>query len=552
MKKLAVFLFVSVAIFCAVPAFAGTDVICSYRDYAVVSLGPGDPGRLLEERYGVVEGTSDNGRLDYLRRCFDYNGSVKLLGASEPNAFALSDGRVYFTKGIMKYNNSALADVMGHELTHIYKKHGQKRVGRSLDGALFGAVFMKLIGGNVGTGTLAGFELDSAHNSRKDEYEADKLGHQLATRAMVNDASYDPYAFVRMLEDFGRLRPGSTDIISKNLASHPPAQNRAQRLTAQNRELQQAPLKTAGAVGPMLVVVEDRLSGGQSGFYIFTTRRIWPSYDDPTAKMYPAVVEHLVKQGFDVVDEVALGGFLAGYDGGYELNDLLTVAEKTGATHLLVVALVEDKTVSTGSVEVRSGRFGRRTVEGEFAQRTIKVTARLTEVKSWLAVWSTSKLASENALFGSYSDFGFLNGVRVEYGVARPKAVDGAAKKIAEALRADIRPPGQPLGFQVGVKPPGDSRAADPGSIGEPPVIAPNAVEEEYELPVGNHNAAKVGARGVLFEDLDDDGYLGNSDPAVAVTEVVRVENGKVYFKVVKTLPGFDFLDKKRKWMVAL
>src|SRR5262245_6857806 len=100
-----------------------------------------DIGRQMEQEYGVVsrnteEGKRLNEQLDSIvKRMTDAIGfnvkSHTLLGGRDAkrdqviNAFALPDGRIYVTLGIMraaqegKHPEAAIGFVVGHEVTHV-------------------------------------------------------------------------------------------------------------------------------------------------------------------------------------------------------------------------------------------------------------------------------------------------------------------------------------------------------------------------------------------------------------------------------------------------
>ncbi len=56
----------------------------------------------------------------------DFPISFYLADMAEPNAFALPGGQIFVTRGMMELglNDDALAALLGHEITHVVKKHG--------------------------------------------------------------------------------------------------------------------------------------------------------------------------------------------------------------------------------------------------------------------------------------------------------------------------------------------------------------------------------------------------------------------------------------------
>jgi beta-barrel assembly-enhancing protease len=117
------------------------------------------------------------------------------------NAFAAPGGYVIVTRGMMRQlrSEAELAAVLGHEIAHVVQKHHLKALRKSAVVNLLGAgvaaasaearhaeLAQKLIGP---TKTLYARGLDKA-----DEFEADRMGVVLATRA-----GYDPYSLPAVL-----------------------------------------------------------------------------------------------------------------------------------------------------------------------------------------------------------------------------------------------------------------------------------------------------------------------------------------------------------------
>jgi predicted Zn-dependent protease len=212
-----------------------------------------DIGRTMEREYGVVgtdsrEGRRFNAMLDDVvakivrsvnRRQggdFQLAGAAILGGRAEKtdkvvNAFALPDGRIYVTLGLMRLIQGSataedeLAFVVGHEVTHVAEHHSASQAKKTLPinilaGILGAATKNRTIGTIAGVGAAA----YGAKFSRKDEYEADEGG-----LIAMNDAGYDPDAAVTMLERLGKLSSGSGGL-NKWFASHPASESRVERV----------------------------------------------------------------------------------------------------------------------------------------------------------------------------------------------------------------------------------------------------------------------------------------------------------------------------------
>ena len=128
-------------------------------------------------------------------KLFDYK--FHLVYDESPNAFALPDGYVYVTSGMIPLleNEDELACIMGHEIIHSNNRHSIKKLERKIPfivleipGLLVG--MLDKVAGDVIEGPAKITDAYvSASYSRKLETEADDLGIILATKA-----GYDPNA----------------------------------------------------------------------------------------------------------------------------------------------------------------------------------------------------------------------------------------------------------------------------------------------------------------------------------------------------------------------
>lgn len=148
------------------------------------------------------------------------------------NAFALPGGYVFITRGLLRVlgTEAELASVLGHEIGHVTMKHHLKifqqsktmdfassLLGQQVDrGGLQGAAIQTMLG--KGAEALArGLDKDA-------EYEADRLGVVLATRA-----GYDPYAMAGVLQKLARANPREASL-ALLFKTHPLPQDRLEKL----------------------------------------------------------------------------------------------------------------------------------------------------------------------------------------------------------------------------------------------------------------------------------------------------------------------------------
>ncbi len=160
-----------------------------------------------------------------------YKWEFNLVDKNEINAWCMPGGKVVVYTGLLSVtqNETALAVVLGHEITHALAHHGNERMsqavvtqGLSVAGdiftrnkeqanTIFRSVFIP--------GAQVGFLLP---NSRKHEYEADRFGMMFSAMA-----GYDPreaVAFWKRMAAAGGNKP------PEFLATHPSDQNRVAQL----------------------------------------------------------------------------------------------------------------------------------------------------------------------------------------------------------------------------------------------------------------------------------------------------------------------------------
>ena len=158
------------------------------------------------------------------RKELPYN--VKIIDAPDINAFSTMGGYVYVDEGLLDFVQSSdeLAGVLGHETGHIERNHVITMQSKeTVLNALFtiASLFSPLVYqfGNIAEAGIV------AKLSRDDELQADRYGLQLMARA-----GYDPQAMLSMMRHLGTLEAQHSDLITKYLANHPPANVRVQHL----------------------------------------------------------------------------------------------------------------------------------------------------------------------------------------------------------------------------------------------------------------------------------------------------------------------------------
>jgi Zn-dependent protease with chaperone function len=154
--------------------------------------------------------------------------TIKVIDSDEVNAFALPGGFFYVNSGLILRANeeSELAGVMAHEISHVCARHGTKNATKGEIMQLASIPAMIFIPyGAVGYAAYEGMNLAIPLTflkfSRDSEREADYLGLQYMYKA-----GYDPNSYVTFFERIEadeKRRPGT---IPKVFSTHPPTPDR--------------------------------------------------------------------------------------------------------------------------------------------------------------------------------------------------------------------------------------------------------------------------------------------------------------------------------------
>jgi predicted Zn-dependent protease len=162
--------------------------------------------------------------------------TIKVIDSDEVNAFALPGGFFYVNSGLIlrAQEESELAGVMAHEISHVTARHGTKNAtkGQAMQLAMIPLMLL-------GPGGWAGYGIYEAASlaipvtylkfSRDAEREADFLGLQYMYKA-----GYDPNSYVTFFERIQadeKRRPGT---IPKVFSTHPPT---PERIEASQKEI---------------------------------------------------------------------------------------------------------------------------------------------------------------------------------------------------------------------------------------------------------------------------------------------------------------------------
>ena len=155
--------------------------------------------------------------------------TFKLVTVDEYNAFAIPGGYVYFTEKLWKQMTPAeRAGVIGHEITHVDKRHAikayEKNQRRALIYGIGGAV---LAGGKYANVASVAYQLGSLSYSRSNEKDADLGGTDLCIAAGLDPTGV--YRSMLRLEQIANSS-GKKSANPTILSTHPATKDRVKYL----------------------------------------------------------------------------------------------------------------------------------------------------------------------------------------------------------------------------------------------------------------------------------------------------------------------------------
>jgi predicted Zn-dependent protease len=171
----------------------------------------------------------------------DLKYKITILNSPAVNAFALPNGQLYVTRGLLALSSDSaeLASVLSHEMAHVIARHAAIREDQAKQAALISRVATDVFNDpQMSALTVAKSKLAMAGFSRAQELEADGIGVGIASRA-----GYDPYGAVRFLNAMGRniaMRPAPVAGLDTRtidfLSSHPATPDRVKNAQANARQ----------------------------------------------------------------------------------------------------------------------------------------------------------------------------------------------------------------------------------------------------------------------------------------------------------------------------
>jgi predicted Zn-dependent protease len=167
---------------------------------------------------------------------------IKVVDSDEVNAFAFPGGYFYVNKGLILAadNESELAGVMSHEISHVTARHATERMskGQWLQILSIPALFV----GGYWTQTLIqnalglGINLELLGITRESEREADQLGIQYQW-----NTGYDPSAFITFFEKLQEQEKSKPGKLAGWFRTHPYTESRIAASIDEQRYLPEKP-----------------------------------------------------------------------------------------------------------------------------------------------------------------------------------------------------------------------------------------------------------------------------------------------------------------------
>ncbi|MDH3515048.1 MAG: M48 family metalloprotease [Gammaproteobacteria bacterium] len=144
-----------------------------------------------------------------------------VLDTAGVNAFATPGGYVFITRGMLlrMRDESELAGVLAHEVTHVVEKHALKTMRKGnlagLASDALGKYAEKKGADELAKIVSAGTEIYARGLDKEDEFAADRAGVVIAARA-----GYDPYGLPSVLQTLASINP-KDDAVTLMFKTHP-------------------------------------------------------------------------------------------------------------------------------------------------------------------------------------------------------------------------------------------------------------------------------------------------------------------------------------------
>ncbi|RDV03784.1 M48 family metalloprotease [Undibacter mobilis] len=172
----------------------------------------------------------------------DLKYQVTMLNSPAINAFALPNGHLYISRGLVALaaDKAELASVLAHEMGHVIARHAAIREEQARQTALVSQVVSEVLSDpNMGALALAKSRLTLASFSRAQEFEADGIGVGISSRAGFD--SFGAARFLTAMQRNADLKSGSKSqnadpTVADFMSSHPATPERVKNALANARQ----------------------------------------------------------------------------------------------------------------------------------------------------------------------------------------------------------------------------------------------------------------------------------------------------------------------------
>jgi len=169
-----------------------------------------------------------------------YPYTIKVVNASDINAFALPGGPMYVNRGLIETarNEAELAGALAHEMSHVALRHGTHQASKAYLAQSGLGILGGLLGRSSSTAKVVnavggvGLNVAFLKFSRDDEYQADLVGAQIMAKA-----GYDPLAMATLFELLRSTQTSNPGKVAQFLSDHPSSADREARIRQQAASL---------------------------------------------------------------------------------------------------------------------------------------------------------------------------------------------------------------------------------------------------------------------------------------------------------------------------
>ena len=217
-----------------------------------------------------------------------YPYQIRVVNASDINAFSLPGGFMYVNRGLVEAARSEpeLAGVLAHEMAHVALRHGTHQASK----AYMTQAGIGILGGLLGRGrnpsqifqVIGGLGLNALFLkfSRDDEYQADTVGAQIMARA-----GYDPRAMADFFQVLRNQQRSNPSRLAQFFSDHPAPADREARIRQEAQRI--GAVRTSREVGGFSQVQSQLRGMGRAPSMQQIARGEAPRNGNSRSRRYP-------------------------------------------------------------------------------------------------------------------------------------------------------------------------------------------------------------------------------------------------------------------------